>query len=78
MSNLEAVAFASFLKVSKTASSLRILIAFMSHFIYEPPTGLKKPDTPSILTSGIPPELLEMTGTPDAIASKAANPKLSV
>jgi len=37
------------------------------------PTGLKNPETPSILTSGIPPELLEMTGTAEAMASKQPN-----
>ena len=42
------------------------------------PTLLKNPETPCLFTSGIPPALLEITGTPQAIASKAANPKLSV
>ena len=31
-----------------------------------------------MFTSGIPPELLDITGTPEAMASKAASPKLSV
>ena len=40
--------------------------------------SLKYPEIPSKLTSGKPPELLEITGTLKAIASKAASPKLSV
>ena len=42
------------------------------------PTSDKKPENPCLLTSGIPPELLDTTGTPIDIASNAARPKLSV
>jgi hypothetical protein len=35
-------------------------------------------EIPSKFTSDSPPELLDMTGTPQAIASNAAKPKLSV
>ena len=38
----------------------------------------KLTEKPSKFTSGSPPELLEITGTPKAIASSAAKPKLSV
>ena len=39
--------------------------------------SLKKPEKPYLLTSESPPALLEITGTPAAIASRAARPKLS-
>ena len=42
------------------------------------PTLLRYPDIPSKFTSGKPPELLDITGTLQAIASSAAKPKLSV
>ena len=42
------------------------------------PTSFKNPVTPSIFNSGIPPALEEMTGNLQAMASNAANPKLSV
>jgi hypothetical protein len=38
----------------------------------------KVAEIPSKFTSDSPPELLDMTGTPQAIASNAAKPKLSV
>ncbi len=41
------------------------------------PTLLKYPVTPSTFTSGIPPALLDITGTRFTIASSAASPKLS-
>ncbi|MNT83919.1 hypothetical protein D3C72_2238590 [compost metagenome] len=77
ISNFFATSRAFSLNLFKTSSFSRILIAFAaisSTF----PTLLKYPETPSKLTSGSPPELLEITGTPQAIASKAAKPKLSV
>ena len=42
------------------------------------PILLIKPEKSSILTSGIPPVLVEITGTFAAIASRADNPKLSI
>ena len=41
------------------------------------PTLERKPVTPSTFTSGIPPALLDTTGTLLTIASNAARPKLS-
>ena len=38
------------------------------------PTGRRKPSTPSSTTSGRPPAAVPMTGTPQAIASRAARP----
>ena len=42
------------------------------------PTSLSLPEKLFMLTSGIPPVLLEITGTFAAIASKADKPKLSI
>ena len=42
------------------------------------PTFERYPENPSLFTSGRPPEFVEITGTDEAIASRATRPKLSV
>ena len=42
------------------------------------PTEFNNPLFPWDITSGIPPESLAITGTPQAIASRADKPKLSL
>ena len=59
---------------SSSFSSSMAFFAISSTF----PTLLRKPEKPSSFTSGIPPVFDEITGTPAAIASNAAKPKLSV
>ena len=58
-------------------SSLTIFKAF-SPISLKLPTSESKPLLPFSTTSGMPPLLVEITGTPQARASKAANPKLSL
>ena len=77
ISNFLATSKAAFLNFSNVSSDFKIEIAFLL-MLSTSPTSLKYPETPSSFTSGIPPELLEITGTLNAIASNAANPKLSV
>ena len=63
------------LKVGKF-SSCKIYMAFLT-ISSTSPTLLKKPVTPCTFSSGKPPVFDEITGTSQAMASRAAKPKLS-
>ncbi len=77
MSNFSAPLSAFVLNSLRSSGDCNNLATF-SAIDFTSPTLDKKPSKPCVTTSGIPPEFVEITGTPEAIASNAANPKLSV